>query len=420
MSGSVIRVPSKKLAVISSLMEVIPGKSICVKCKGTKLLCGKRECPILVKISSYFKHASSKRNIEGASPPSVFIGSRSMRVSIQVPNEKFGDTSVYSNPEGRWIHMDLKEIVDMRYELIGGYPEKIEKTIDEIREINLSKKSVDVEMTLKRAPRSKIELSDEIQPIGPSAPLLEIDYSQRGSNRSVEKVYYEEDMPAREAIRFLYERGESVYDIQRVFSLGMLGLKSKRRIVPTRLSITAVDDSLGKELSKEIKSFKTIEEIRIHEFNALGNRFLIIMFPGAWKYESMEAWYPGTTWNPFGKRTYVLSDCEPFSGRSTYAQIGGCYYAARLAVLEKLVSEKRQASVLILREAYPEYLMPLGVWLVRESVREALSREAVKLEEVKDLLNFLRYKLRIPPEEWMKNGILLRETLQQKRITDFF
>ncbi|OYT63117.1 hypothetical protein B6U74_07535 [Candidatus Bathyarchaeota archaeon ex4484_205] len=359
MSGSVIRVPSKKLAVISSLMEVIPGKSICVKCKGTKLLCGKRECPILVKISSYFKHASSKRNIEGASPPSVFIGSRSMRVSIQVPNEKFGDTSVYSNPEGRWIHMDLKEIVDMRYELIGGYPEKIEKTIDEIREINLSKKSVDVEMTLKRAPRSKIELSDEIQPIGPSAPLLEIDYSQRGSNRSVEKVYYEEDMPA-------------------------------------------------------------IEEIRIHEFNALGNRFLIIMFPGAWKYESMEAWYPGTTWNPFGKRTYVLSDWEPFSGRSTYAQIGGCYYAARLAVLEKLVSEKRQASVLILREAYPEYLMPLGVWLVRESVREALSREAVKLEEVKDLLNFLRYKLRIPPEEWMKNGILLREILQQKRITDFF
>ena len=60
------------------------------------------------------------------------------------------------------------------------------------------------------------------------------------------------------------------------------------------------------------------------------------MIPQQWSYESMEAWYPGTVWNPNGTSIAIFSDWEGNSGRTTYAQIGGCYYSARLAVCEQL------------------------------------------------------------------------------------
>jgi hypothetical protein len=39
-----------------------------------------------------------------------------------------------------------------------------------------------------------------------------------------------------------------------------------------------------------------------------------------------------------------------------------------LAVGELLEKERRQAAVVVLREAHPGYIMPVGVWQVREIV----------------------------------------------------
>jgi hypothetical protein len=52
------------------------------------------------------------------------------------------------------------------------------------------------------------------------------------------------------------------------------------------------------------------------------------MSPEEWSYELVEAWFPGTTWNPSGQHVGICSDWEPYEGRSSYASIGGCYYAA--------------------------------------------------------------------------------------------
>jgi hypothetical protein len=55
--------------------------------------------------------------------------------------------------------------------------------------------------------------------------------------------------------------------------------------------------------------------------------------------------------------------------------MGGCYYSGKLAVLEHLEKVQRQAKVFIFREAYPDYILPMGVWQVRENVRNAMSQE---------------------------------------------
>jgi hypothetical protein len=134
----------------------------------------------------------------------------------------------------------------------------------------------------------------------------------------------------------------------------------------------------------------------------------------------MEAWYPGTTWNPNGANVVVYSDAEGNNGRTTYAQIGGCYYSARLATCEQLIKERRQATVVVLREARPGYIMPMGVWQVRENVRNAMRQKPYKFNTLAQSLQYVSGKLEIPMQQWIAQGKLLRQALFQKRISDFF
>jgi hypothetical protein len=143
------------------------------------------------------------------------------------------------------------------------------------------------------------------------------------------------------------------------------------------------------------------------------------MLPNEWEYELIEAWYPNTTWNPYGRRITIFNSYEFNKGRNTYAEIGGCYYAARFAVNELLNKEKRQAGVVILREAHPDYIMPIGVWNVRESVREALRRKYYKFDTLNKALNYISEYLDISIDRWIKNSAILKDRIYQRRIEDF-
>jgi len=217
----------------------------------------------------------------------------------------------------------------------------------------------------------------------------------------------------------LYDKGVLVTKIQRAFSVGAFGLKSNRRMVPTRWSITAVDSILSKDLMEKVKTFPEISEYRVYESCYLDNLFEVIMIPGAWSYEAMEAWYPGTVWNPNGLNVVMFSDWEDYDGRTTYAEIGGCYYAARLAVCELLVKERRQATVIVLREAHPGYIMPVGVWQVRENVRNAMRQKPFTFNTLDEALKFIGSKFQIPLQQWIMRSELLKNALFQKKITDF-
>ena len=90
--------------------------------------------------------------------------------------------------------------------------------------------------------------------------------------------------------------------------MGAFGVEANRRLVPTRWSITAVDDILSKDLREKVKECPEINEFRVYESRYLDNVFEVLMIPGRWGYEAIEAWYPGTTWNPDGKWTVMFGD----------------------------------------------------------------------------------------------------------------
>jgi hypothetical protein len=236
----------------------------------------------------------------------------------------------------------------------------------------------------------------------------------------MEKAHYDSDLKAAEAARTLYREGVPLSNIMRAFSMGSFGVERNRRLVPTRWSITAVDDLLGKQMIGEVKDHPLVNGYQVYESNYLGNRFEVLLIPDAWCYEAYEAWYPNTLWNPSSDHVAIVTDWESYRGRTTYASMGGCYYSGRLAVLEHLKKVKRQAKVFIFREAYPDYILPVGVWQVRENCRNAMKQEPRRFETLDEALTHTMSRLSIPMEKWMEAGPLLRHTLTQRKITDYF
>lgn len=131
----------------------------------------------------------------------------------------------------------------------------------------------------------------------------------------------------------------------------------------------------------------------------------------------MEAWYPNTTWNTSGTDVDMGASYEPFDGRKTYAEIGGCYYAARLAVSELLEKKQAQAKVIILREVHEGYIMPVGVWNVREHVRQALRNTPKDLPDLNSAFDYITTRLEIPLATWINNSTLLKRMLYQRRLS---
>lgn len=411
-------------------MKVKPKKfisldeSICIKCRGAKLLCGKARCPVLVR---YYKNLEAKPLVEkkvifGSSPPSVFVGRNGypkVYAGPMLPPLQ-GDTSYMDTPE-LWHGKGIDDIVDFRMKLIRGkYRIDVRRVDGKIaeytQEIAMAKKPVEMEVEFEKKPRGVIALYDEVQPHGPSAPIKKLWVANPKVDKRIEKVFYDE-MKATEAVLWLYEQGLFVSSIQKAFSAGIFGIEKK--FVPTRWSITAVDDIIGKKLVNEVKQYPWLNEYRIYYTKSLDNLWVIFMFPSSWQYELIEAWYPNTTWNPLGKKIVMYGDHEYYNGRSSYATIGGCYYAARLAVAEKLRAEKKQAGAVVLREIHPGYIMPVGVWNVRENVRKALRNEPKKFDDLKEAILFISSLLHIPIKKWIEVSELLKNVLYQRKLDDY-
>jgi hypothetical protein len=384
---------------------------------------------VVARAASHFNIWRSIKglNVDGSSPPSVFVGRFGypyVNIGPLSPNF-YGDTSILDSPE-EWLSRSIEDIIGFRSQLVRGMyqvnvrkPEKAGRILDRTRELSLAEHYVETEMRLKKKPRKNFSLDADVQPIGPTAPLESLEIGYIKWDRNMEKAHYDTDLKAAPATVKLYQEGIPVNQIMRAFSMGSFGIEKNRRLVPTRWSITAVDDIIGKNMTKQIKKYPLIKYCELYESEHLGNRFEVLLVPDAWAYEAYEAWYPGTVWNPVSSNVAIITDWEGYNGRNTYASMGGCYYSGRLAVLEHLMKVRRQARVFIVREAYPDYILPVGVWQVRENVRNAMRQPPLVYDTMGEALMRLRNNLCIPLKTWMDAGFLLKQTLAQKKITDY-
>ena len=372
-------------------MKVDP--RLCVACRGGKYLCGLSYCPIVVKHLTSEKLIDLGERVRGSSPPSIFVGRYGypkVGVYASAPPE-VGDTSVYEDPS-KWIQMDLNDFLAMRLSMVrGGRPFKVTEAsnpprlLDDVQVLTLSPRPVELEMEFQGRPRGKVSLDESYPPMGPAAPVNVVRLGTLPPpERVVERVYQDRDLKAQRAITKLYDSGIAMERIARLMSAGTLGVK--RRLVPTRWSITAVDKAIGDALVQEVKGFEEVDKVELYVRVFRKNLFVGLLVPGKWAFEWGEAWFPHTTWNYWGDAAVIEIDYEGYRRRKTYPEIGGCYYSSRLAAAEFLRSRRRQAVVILWREIYPGFDLPVGVWFVRENVRELFRGKPAEFDSLDQAL----------------------------------
>ena len=365
---------------------------------------------------SKYGNLFSSDSISGSSPPSVFVGSYNypkVFVGPMVP-PMHGDTSLLDNPE-KWKGKSLEEIVNFRLNLVRGTQKiSIDKTdgryLENLQEVTMSSKPTDSDLVFQKSVSSNISLDGESAPFGPAGEIKSAKFSGTSSVKSIEKAYYDKDLKAQDAVMNLYNSGIDISKIQKCFSIGMLG--QKRKLVPTKWSITATDDIISKSLVDEVLDYSLIDSCKVFSYDHLGNHFSVVLFPHRWIYEMVEAWYSNGVLG-FG------SDYEDARGIDHPPAIAGAYFAAKLGVLEYLSKNKLQSGVIILREIRPEYAIPVGVWQVREGIREAMKETPIVANNFEQALDLASKKLSISKSEWLAHGNISK-LMRQKTLSDFF
>ncbi|WP_457556692.1 Nre family DNA repair protein [Candidatus Harpocratesius sp.] len=440
--------------------------NICVRCKGARLLCGKSKCPILLKYSVLKSTLSvdpgqfkGKQDIFGASPPAVFVGHVGyphVNIGPLIPIGNFSaqkDTRYLDSPES-WFGKDINEIIAYRSGLVrSNFTMNVKynlpiselekelsrsnlKLLEATQELTLASNSVDTEAKLSRV-RVGMLYGTHSPPQGPSGRAEKIQIIDNIKVlKPVDKAVSDTDLKAVDAIEeYLYHaKSLNVTSIQRIFSAGLLGVKQNRRLVPTRWSITAVDDIIGKYLKKKLQHYPSIDKYYSFYGEYLDNKFVIIFIPGPWAYEMNECWNQSSIWNQAipglnipmqAIQPVIVNDFEFEQGRKKYADhVTGAYYAARKEIEEFLVNSRRQARVIVFREVSGGYVVPLGVWVIRETVKQALANgwkgKNVKIHEtLESALTRVESKLSIPLEYWKHASNLLSYIHKQKRL-DFW
>jgi hypothetical protein len=160
-----------------------------------------------------------------------------------------------------------------------------------------------------------------------------------------------------------------------------------------------------------VKKNPVLDTWRVHEFSSLHNNYAVILMPTSWQYEWSEAFL-----HVLGNEELVFSDHEGNREKTTYSHLGGCYYACRMAVLEALARERKQAGAIILREALQGYV-PMGVFNVRENVRSALKQPAREFEDIRSAISHISGKFALPMQRFIEEGDLLKNTLRQRQCT---
>jgi len=349
------------------------------------------------------------RSSYSGSAPSVFIGSHGY------PDVSGGPLLVDDpdNPplwlaEGRTID----DIVGIRARTIRGTT-GIRRYTDSLQEVALSDRPVDVEVAFSRPVTFDLTFDGTIAPVGMSGAMKMMDVVGNARvDRQVDRVTSDTDLTATEACAALVSSDIDVYRITQLFSAGLLG--RKRKFVPTRWAITAVDDTVSTQLKKTIARFPPIEEIRLFSAEIFGNRIVCILVPGDWRFEMIEIWGRHTLWG--GDEDVIVEDREGLA-KHGYSPISGAYYSARLAVCEYLSRIQRCARIILIRSVSNEYWAPLGTWVIREASRKALAQPPQVFPSVDAAVP--EASARLGFAHWTHHSTLIPELRSQRTLFQF-
>ncbi len=380
-------------------------------------ICGNENCK---KHSFILPKPLKITEFSGSSPPEIFVGRwnyPNVYAGILSPQE-YGNTQILSSAE-LWHQnkLSISEVLNFRNKLVYGRVQSNIKKQNPVfssafKEIAMAYNSVAAEFRLKKPIAKNLEKESRVPLIAHAADVEKVSLQENPKIRpKVDYIVNDRDAKSVTSILELDKAGIETSSIIKLLSAGLLGMKSNRKLVPTRWSITAIDDTLSKEKLKSIKFFPEIPGIELFNAEYLGNHYEFLLLPEKFSFEVIEISL---------KNQGIWHDYESFFQRKSYADsVTGAYYANRLALTEYLEKIKRQAQCIVFREVRPEYYAPLGVGILRQISREAFSKQPEKFSTLKDALQSAQNRIKQPISNFASKSIILNNYGKQQKLNNF-
>lgn len=431
---------------MADVLDSIPPE-LCVQCKAARSLCGISPCPLLARVRHHLpQKAPRSRDIFGSSPPSLFVGRHgypNVTVGPMLPPEHLPDERARDlDSPSTWLdRYRIADVVGLRSSLLRTtHAVKVDRAArapDRItrlsQELAVAARPVDAEVRLAKLPSWNLGHVSEFT--APHGPTVEVERAQLTENvrveNPIERATSDTDARAADVMAEMHRAGVDPYQMERILSAGLLGQARHRRLVPTRWSITATDDTLGKQLIERVRDLPTIDKPRVHTARHFGNRFQILLLPRIWSFENVEVWCGGSFWvggrgaepdaagvaAPAVERV-AASDFEDHTGRTAYASnTTGGYYATRIPILDHMIATGKQATAVALREITDEYTTPLGVWVVRETARRAMAAPPLEFEDMDSALRHMdRHSIH---KLWRRDAPWLANLRRQRSLDQY-
>lgn len=381
-------------------------------------ICSQENCK---KHSFFLGKTRTFKEFSGSSPPEIFVGKwnyPNVYTGILSP-EEYGDTQILSSPE-LWHQnkLPISEIIRNRNKLIYGRAQSYIKNpntkfMSIVQEVAMTHKSIATEFKLKKPITKNPEQESRVPLINKAAQVESVRLQENPSIKpKIDYLVNDKEVKSTTALLELEKSGISNENLVKILSAGLLGLGHRRKLVPTRWSITAVDDTLSKAKLEKIRFFPEISTFEVFSSEYLGNHYEFLLLPEKWSFEVIEISL---------KSMGVWHDYESFFKRKAYAEsVTGAYYANRLALTEHLEKIKRQCQCIVLREVRPEYSVPLGVGILRQTSRDAFSKQGKKFNTLPDAFNDIQSRLRIHVDNFTSKSIILQNYGKQKKLNQFF
>ena len=415
------------------VLDTIP-PSLCVQCKAARSLCGISPCPLLKRVQHHMPRTlPAKKELFGSSPPSLFVGRHGypdVTVGPMLPPEHLEDGQARDlDSPATWLdRYTIPDVVGLRSNLVrtthkarvhsASAPDRITSLSQELA---VAARPVDTEVHLRKVPHWNMGHVSAFE--APHGPTVEVQKASLAENvrvdAPIERATSDTDLLAGTGLTEMYDAGVDPYQMERILSAGMLGQERSRKLVPTRWSITATDDTLGKALIERIRDLPTLDKPVVYFAEHFGNRFHILLVPRVWGFENVEVWTGGFWVSGREHRTLTAAvDFEDHTGRTAYAtNTTGGYYATRMPILEHMVATGRQATAIALREITDDYTTPLGVWVVRETARRAMQSKGLVFDDLDAAIRHI--DRRAIHKDWLRDAAFLR-TVRKQRTLDAF
>ena len=395
--------------------------------------CGKGKCPVCARNQSVMNiqrnlPSSKEFQSDAVSPFVGRYGFPNINLGILTPPKPEEDSILYDAPKyWSYKNYDIPKIVGFRSSLLNSRNsidiKHQNKLLEIAQDVSMSSRPADIDITLEKNPTFRLITDAYSAPTGPAAALKQARLTSNPKiHTKVQKVFSDTDLKAKDALVYLYDNKFDENALSRMLSVGTMGLKFNRKLTPTRWSITATDDTLGKHLIEEIKDYPQMN-YRAYFGGYLGNYYLILFFSEVWGYELFETYTPST--HSYTDTLRTMTDHETYEGRKNYAEdTSGGYYTVRLAIAEKLKTLKRQGLAIALRFITDEYTMPLGVWVTREATRKTLDQKPLEFAS-KDLMleyarKLVKRKFNANADHLLSKSVLLKGMKEQRKLASFF